>query len=151
MLDAGFLFGQGHATLISHRLATAQLLVAAPKGWEAKIEQASWGQVSELPWIYSGGFCPFQQAIDGKFGERGLKQRKGVYADDDTTRIDLVTSGLGMAVLERSDALRAVETGQAIIWPTDPIECDLSFAYLAARKNDPLISRCGWQLLSNGG
>lgn len=59
VLDAGFLFGQGLATLISHRLTTADLDLAAPKEWETKIKAASWRDIAELPWIHSGGNCPF--------------------------------------------------------------------------------------------
>ncbi|MEO5757112.1 MAG: substrate-binding domain-containing protein [Mesorhizobium sp.] len=139
VLDCGFLFGQGLATLIAHRLTTADLLVAAPKEWETTIKAASWEEVAGLPWIHSGGNCPFQLIIDGKFAERGLKPRKGVYADDDATRIDLLASGAGMAILQSADAMRAVDAGQAVIWPTELMDCDLSSAYLAGRKDDPLI------------
>lgn len=138
-LDAGFIFGPGLPALITHRLATVDLLVVAPTEWRSKLLGASWAAVAELPWIHSGGLCPFQVMIDEIFAARGLVQRKGVSADDDHTRVELVSAGMGLALLEKSDALRAVETGHAFVWPCESIQSNLSFAYLAARKNDPLI------------
>ena len=138
-LDAGFLFGPGLATLISHRLTTTELVIAAPKAWEGQVQDASWATLADLPWVHSGGYCPFQAVIDSKFSAQGLKQRKGVYADDDATRAELVSAGVGIALLEKAHALISVEAGHAVIWPAERIECDLSFAYLAARKSDPLI------------
>lgn len=68
---------------------------------------------------------PVQLIIDGKFAERGLKPRKGVYVDDDATRLDLLVAGVGMAIFQRADAMQAVDAGQAVIWPTESIEFDL--------------------------
>lgn len=138
-LDAGFIFGPGLPALIAHRLSVVDLLVAGPLDWKSKLDDASWETVADLPWIHSGGFCPFQAILDKIFAERGLSQRKGVYSDDDHARVELISAGIGMALLEKDDALEAVAAGNAFIWACEPIQSDLSFAYLAARRNDPLI------------
>jgi DNA-binding transcriptional LysR family regulator len=138
-LEAGFIFGQSGEQLTAHRLTAAELVVSAPCAWEPDIRAATWETLASLPWIRSSGDCPFQHAIDRMFEEAGLEQRIAVSADDDTTRAELVAAGVGIALLERSDARRAVATGSVIIWQSEPILCDLSFAYLASRRDDPLV------------
>lgn len=140
LLDAGFIFGRASAEKIgSHHLMVAELVVTAPKAWESDIRGATWEKVAELPWIRSGGSCPFQLTVDKLFAERGLQQRCAVGTDDDATRAELVGAGVGIALMEQWDAQRAVDRGIAVVWKTESIQCDLSFAYLLSRKEDPLV------------
>jgi len=139
-LDVGYIFGTSPVdAVVSHCLATVELVIAAPRQWESQVEIATWKDIADLPWIYSTIYCPFQVIIDGLFEQRGLKCRRAVQSEDDLTKYELVSSGVGLALLERHEAEEGVAAGKITIWKTDPIQCELSFAYLRERKQDPLI------------
>ena len=140
-LDAAFAFGNfADRAITSHRLSTCELAIACPKQWESKIVGADWTGLAALPWIYSDIYCAFQIITDQLFQDRGLRCQQIVQTDDDRTKLDLITAGIGIALLEKTEAEEAAQAGKAVIWPTDPIRCDLSFIYLATRNQDPLIS-----------
>jgi DNA-binding transcriptional LysR family regulator len=139
-LDAGYIFGTSPTeAIVSRCLATAELVIAAPKQCEAQLENAEWKDIAALPWIYSTIYCPFQVIIDGLFERRGLKGRYAVQSEDEWTKGELVSAGVGLALLEKREAEEAVEAGKVAIWKTDPIQCELSLAYLRERRQDPLI------------
>jgi len=70
------------------------------------------------------------------FAELGLTCNKVMSISDDATRLELVKGGIGMSVIEK----RLAETSdQIIIWETEPFFCDLNFAYLKSRADEPLI------------
>ena len=74
------------------------------------------------------------------FHQKGLKCQRIVQTDDDRAKLDLVTAGIGVALLEKTEAEAAVRSGKAVIWPTDQIKCDLSFIFSSKRNQDPLIT-----------
>ena len=55
---------------------------------------------------------------------------------DDATRLELIKGGIGMSVIEKR---LAEATDQIVTWETDPLFCDLNFAYLKSRADEPLI------------
>lgn len=139
-LDAGYIFGPlSGESIVSHRLSVTELAVAVPKQWETDIFSADWTAIAKLPWIHSDGYCPFQHIVDRLFRDRGLQYERTVQTDDDRTKADLISAGVGLALLEKTEAQQAVDQGKAVIWQTDPILCDLSFGYLSTRREDPLI------------
>ena len=139
-LDAGYIFSPAPTdTIRSTRLTTVDLVVAAPKAWEAQIAQAGWQEIAALPWLFSTYYCPFQVITDNLFAQRNLKAQRSVEADDDFTKAELVSAGIGLALIEKHEADQAAAQGKIANWPTDPIQCDLHFAYLKTREDDPLI------------
>lgn len=148
-LDVGFVFGSvDNPQLRTHKLQTTQLVVVVPKAWEDRVHGADWIQIADLPWIFSEYYCPFQVIVDDLLAERGLEVKRVVKSDDDMTRAQLVVSGVGLSLLEISEAQRLVESGQIIIWETDPIYSDLSLIYLAYQQNAPLIQAIMRQVVS---
>jgi DNA-binding transcriptional LysR family regulator len=139
-LDAGFIFGPPvDQTITAHWLANTELAIAGPKKWEAQMVEEDWQTAAKLPWISSNSYCPFQVITDQLFRSRGLEYRRLIHTDDDRTKIELIGAGLGVALLEKTEAARAAATGSAFIWRTEPIRCDLFFARLSNRGRDPLI------------
>jgi hypothetical protein len=66
--------------------------------------------------------------------------------NDDATRLELVKGGAGMSILER----RHAETSdQIIVWETEePLYCDLLFAHLTSRAEEPVIRAVTEQIRS---
>ena len=139
-LDAGYLFGPVDDNAVSaHRLDTAKLVVIAPITWGKTLGMDDWKAFAERPWIVSDERCPFQDIVDACFTEKGLTYKRGVNTADDRTKLELVREGLGLALLESSEAQNEMAEGKVLIRTTRPITTTLSFGYLNNRADDPLI------------
>ena len=139
-LDAGFIFGPlSDEAIVLHLLTNAELAIAVPKRWEHRMIADDWLQIAQLPWISSSDYCPFEAITDRLFGRRKIEYRSATRTNDDRTKIDLVRAGLGVALVEKSETESEAAEGSLFIWQTEPIRCDLYFAHLASRRDDPLI------------
>ena len=154
--DAGYLFGSAlDNTLMTHRLTVAELVVVAPTNLISAKSTADWGEFARHSWICSNDYCPFQSIVDKMFKERGLQYQRTVCTDDEATKIELIRAGIGLALIEKQEARQAVEQGGVVVWPAEPIHCDLSFAYHSKRRQDPLLRALrgavfeGWGLVRN--
>ncbi|MBL8163287.1 MAG: LysR family transcriptional regulator [Anaerolineae bacterium] len=137
-LDVGYVFGEVTDPLLkSVLLHEAELVVAAPRAWEQRIAGADWAQLARLPWIDVGVGCPFQKLIDELFAARGLQYRRAAQSGDEMTRAQLVAAGVGLSLLEKSEALHAHD--RVLIYDTAPLPCALSLVYLHHRQHEPLI------------
>ncbi|HEY6018465.1 MAG TPA: LysR family transcriptional regulator [Candidatus Paceibacterota bacterium] len=139
-LDAGFIFGDAPDKFITtHGLYKAELVVAAPVAWQSQITQASWKDMALLPWVYPKAYCPFHSIVDKTFKSEHISYQQAVTSDDDTTKLELVSAGIGLALLERTEADEAAQEGKIAIWQRRSFKCELSWAYLKNRSEDPLI------------
>lgn len=146
-LDVGCMYGTPTSHLVTaHHLITAELVIAAPTLWADKIKNASWKDLSQMPWIRDTDYCPFQDLADDLFQQRGLTLNKIISTNDDATRLELIKGGVGLTILERHFA----ETSDQItVWEVDePFYSDLHFAYLTSRAEEPIIRAVTEQVLS---
>jgi DNA-binding transcriptional LysR family regulator len=139
-LDAGYIFGAPPcASIAAHYLGTGEVVIAAPGQWAERLAAADWSDLTQLPWIGTDGYCPFESLTADLFQQRGLAYHHVVHSHDEPTKTELVAAGVGLAMLERSEAEEARQTGRLMIWETDTLYCDLYFAYLTKRRDEPLI------------
>jgi DNA-binding transcriptional LysR family regulator len=139
-MDAGYIFGASPSrSMITHCLGMAEVVVAAPSQWKTRLVDADWVDLAQLPWIGSDGYCPFETLTDDLFRQRGLQYHRVVRSHDEGTKAELVIAGVGLAMLERSEAEQAQTAGRMTIWAPVPLHCPLHFAYLTKRQDDPLI------------
>ena len=139
-LDIGYVFGPITDTaLIARRVDVVELVVAVPMRWAQQVAQAGWEEIATLPWLYSDAYCPFQDMVDQLFAQRQLDYHRVVLTDDEATKCALVSAGVGLALLERSEAEAAMQAGKLVIWDTPSLWCDLSVAYARQRAHDPMI------------
>jgi DNA-binding transcriptional LysR family regulator len=139
-LDIGYVFGPiTHTALIARRVDVVELVVAVPMRWAQQVAQAGWQEIATLPWLYADAYCPFQDLVDQLFAQRQLDYQRVVLTHDEATKCALVSAGVGLALLERSEAEGARQAGKLVIWDAPPLPCDLSVAYARQRAHDPLI------------
>ncbi len=139
-LDAGFAFGKLPTDPLSARfLISADLVVAIPKQYEAQIQKATWKSIVEMPWITSKDHCAFRAVLKERILGESLTFNQVFYSDDEKTKAELVASGVGLALLEKGEALQLQAQNKIILWQPDALSCDLFFAYLHKRDNDPFI------------
>jgi DNA-binding transcriptional LysR family regulator len=139
-LDLGYVFGPIPDTaLIARRVNVVELVVAVPMQWAQQVAQAGWAEVAALPWLYADVSCPFQDMVDQLFAQQQLDYQRVVLTHDEATKCALVSAGVGLALLERSEAEAARQAGQLVIWDMPPLRCDLSIAYARQRAHDTRI------------
>jgi DNA-binding transcriptional LysR family regulator len=137
-LDMGFVFGAvNDARLSSHFLTQADLVIASPAAWN--LEQADWKELSKQPWICSDYYCPFQEIIDEAFQAEGLSYPKALQSRDELSKTDYVMAGLGLALLEKTEAEAYAATGKLKIVQGIQFSTELSIVCLSYRLHDPLI------------
>ena len=148
-MDAGYMFGpiDGEA-LAGHELDIADLVIIAPSTWKDKVAGADWKEIAALPWVGSSYYCPFQTALEKLFKKRKLTMNHVVWMDDEFNKCALVEEGIGMALLEKSEAEQAASNGRIFIWKTEPIKCKVSWVHLRNRSDDPLIAALTAQVLN---
>jgi DNA-binding transcriptional LysR family regulator len=140
-LDAGFIFGDAPDKFITtHGLYKAELVVAAPVAWQSQIARASWNDMALLPWVYPTTYCPFHSIVDKTFKREHISYQQAVTSDDDATKLELVSAGIGLALMERTEAEEAAQEGKITTWQRRSFKCELSWAYLKNRSEDPLIN-----------
>jgi DNA-binding transcriptional LysR family regulator len=139
-LDAGYLFGPvADPAVTARRMTTVELVIAAPRHWVDEVQAASWRDLAHLPWICTNGYCPFQDLIDRLFRQQGLDYVRAAQSDDEATRCDLVSAGVGLSLLIDDEARAAEKQGKLVVLDHPPLRCELSFAYSSRRADDPLM------------
>lgn len=134
-LDAGIIYGQVlDDTLTGLPLGQAKLVVAIPAAWTARIPQMD--TLADMPWINTGDDCPFQSLIQQFCQSHDLQPQHFIRSNSDQTRADLVRAGMGISLLEASDASHP----DIAIVETEPLYCEVSLVYSAHRQFDPMIS-----------
>jgi len=148
-MDAGYMFGPiDDEALAGHELDIADLVIIAPSTWKDKVAGADWKEIAALPWVGSSYYCPFQTALEKLFKKRKLAMTHVVWMDDEFNKCALVEEGIGMALLEKSEAEQAASNGRIFIWKTEPIKCKVSWVHLRNRSDDPLIAALTAQVLN---
>jgi DNA-binding transcriptional LysR family regulator len=139
-LDAGYLFGPvSDPAVAACQVTTVELVIAAPLHWADQVQAASWRDLAQLPWICTNGYCPFQDLIDRIFRQHGLDYVRAAQSDDEATRCDLVSAGVGLSLLIDDEAREVEKQGRLVVLEHPPLRCDLSFAYPSHRAEDPLV------------
>lgn len=137
-LDLGFVFGGSSDNRLSvTALQQVELRVAAPADW--KLEAADWAELGRHPWICNDFDCPFQTIIDQAFTERGIPYQSLVTTDDEASKAELVAAGLGLSLLEASEAQTYARMGKVRVVEAIAFPCELSMVCLTYRRLDPLI------------
>ncbi|MEM7348979.1 MAG: LysR family transcriptional regulator [Chloroflexota bacterium] len=148
-LDIGTIFGPSQTeTITLRKLHTVTLVIAIPKAWQ--VQPTTWEEIAALPWIMSNDYCPFCAITNDLFKQHQVTVQQVVQSNDEQTKCELVIAGVGISLLEKSEAEQARNDGNLAIWgDTTPIECDLSLAYSVNREGDPLIQAIvsSWQRL----
>ena len=134
-IDIGIVYGESEdPELRAHRLGHAKLVLCMPAQWADKID-TSWTALGDLPWINTGDCCPFQDLLNTMFLTHSIQPQQHIRSDDERTRLQLVCGGLGISLLEQSEAehpdVRALDL--------TPVSCSISLVYRARRQREPMI------------
>lgn len=137
-LDLAFVFGTAEDNRVtSTPLHQAELCIAAPAAWH--LTSAGWEELSRHPWVCNTSDCPFEEIIQQEFTQRDLAYRSRVTTEDEMSKAELVAAGVGLSLLEASEAQIFAHTGKVEIVESISFSCPLSVVSLTYRRHEPLL------------
>jgi len=143
-LDVGFFLGPlenpaGRPALHALPLAPFSYRVIAPKGWAARVQDASWKRIAALPWIWTPPDSVHHRLLARKFEAAGATPRVVAEVDQEPSMLDLVRSGVGLSLARDSVALRESQASGLVLVKGLSIRTELSLVALQSRRDDPLV------------
>lgn len=139
-IDCGFFVGPiTHKDVTGTTLTTINYRIVAPIEWAEQIKDAGWAEIAAMPWVWAPDLGSYPQIAGEMFREHGVEPRKVAIADRESTIIDFVTSGVGLALLRDSVALQIAESKRLAIWKHGSKTSPLSFIHLMSNQDDPAI------------
>lgn len=124
---------------ISILLTPIEYFVIAPKGWGARVGNASWAQIAALPWVWTPEQSAHHRMLKQKFSQLGVKPNVVAEVDLEASMLDLVISGVGLSLARDSVALRAAQAHGVVVVQRLTMSAELRFIALAKRAEDPVV------------
>ncbi|TDR82252.1 LysR family transcriptional regulator [Paludibacterium purpuratum] len=139
-LEAGFFLGKNpYANVNSVLLCSLPFVVAMPCAWRDRLDSGQLRELGKLPWIGLSQFSSFNRLTSELWRELNISPRKVAECDHLDALQELVTSGLGLALLREDVALTLASAGRLCIVPGIRKLFDLQFVYPADRESDPIM------------
>jgi DNA-binding transcriptional LysR family regulator len=140
-LDAGFCLGDTGAAheLASLQLALPMYCVVGPAQWAEKIGAADWAVLASMPWVGTPRRSSQHYLTSMIERQHGLAFNFVVEADQESSMIDLMRTGVGLCLMREELALQAQERAEVAVWNGVRQPCPLSFVYPASRADEPVI------------
>lgn len=139
-LESGFFYSINQPEEISaFMLEQPHLKIVGPSAWQDKIENASWEDLAEMPWIWTPPECSFHHHLTREFSSRNLEIRKAMVADSEDAHATLVRSETGLTLM-RADEADAEETkGGICTCKSQGLILGLYFGYKHGMSSDPVV------------
>ena len=115
--------------------------VIAPAEWSGKVLGKDWADLAGLPWLATPSPSAHRRLLDEIFRPLGPLPKRVGFTDQEEAMIDFVESGVCISLVRDSFLERVTGKRNFIIADKVSLACDLSFACLAARRQEPTISR----------
>jgi DNA-binding transcriptional LysR family regulator len=155
-LDVGYYIDRTQAASARHphcerciedgRFTAAPLLsyvyrVIAPAEWSGKVLGRDWTDLASLPWLATPTPSAHRRLLDDVFRPLGPLPKRVGFTDQEEAMIDFVESGVCLSLARDSVIERVTGKRNFIVADKVSLACDLSLICLAARRQEPAISR----------
>ena len=114
--------------------------VIAPSEWSDKVMGKDWADLAALPWLATPHHSAHRRLLDNIFRPMGSLPKRVAFADQEEAMIDFVESGLCLSLARDYILDRVARKRNFVIADKVALTCDLSFACLASRRDEPVIS-----------
>jgi DNA-binding transcriptional LysR family regulator len=132
-MDAGFRFGVwGEEGVHDEFLAPVTLGIAVPTALAGRVRPGDWRGLAALPWIATFRGCPFHVAVRERLSALGAEINAVEQTMDENIMRELVSEGVGVAVLRLGEARMLAEAGRAALWP-ETLQVPLCLSYPAGQ------------------
>jgi DNA-binding transcriptional LysR family regulator len=143
-LDAGYYVGDPARELETPELHTLPLTTftfypIAPKGWKDRVTNKGWAELAAMPWIWAHAHSVHSRLLSARFTPLGVKPKIVAEADVEASMLDMVRSGIGLALARESVAIRQLEAYGLVVLRDKPLLAQLSFMTLSTRREEARI------------
>jgi DNA-binding transcriptional LysR family regulator len=114
--------------------------VIAPAEWRDKVMGKDWADLAGLPWLATPHHSAHRRLLDDIFRPMGALPKRVAFADQEEAVTDFVESGLCLSLARDYVLDRITRKRNFVIADRLALTCDLSFACLASRRHEPVIS-----------
>jgi DNA-binding transcriptional LysR family regulator len=132
--------GDAGADIAALGLSCIRYRVALPAAWAEQAPDDDWAAIATLPWVLTPPISTYHALVRTLFADHGELPARHVEADNEAVFANLVSSGVGVALLREEVARAKVESGEVRIWGSAQVTSTLWFVAATARADDPLIS-----------
>lgn len=115
--------------------------VIAPADWSAKVSGKGWAELVDLPWITTPQDSAQRRLLDDIYRPMGTLPRRVAFAEQEDAMIGLVEQGSGISLIRDSVLDRITHKRDFVVADQVRLTCDLSFACLTSRRQEPIIGR----------
>lgn len=141
-LDAGFVFYENPYTDIkAHQVRRSRLLIVAPVAWKDKVENATFEELAQLPWVWPARYCTLGTLVEDHFESKGFCPAQTIMADSEDVIQQLVVGGKGLSIMREDEAEILIKAGKVYCWQNadNELGMDSFFVYHRDRQEDPFI------------
>jgi len=138
-LDAGFYLGAPGKEFDCQVLTSFNYYVLAPQGWKHRVAGRDWAALAKLPWIWTPPESAHNRLLSKVFAGYKVTPHKVALVDQEPSMLDLVKSGVGLALARESIALSVSHAHGLVIADQVSVATELSFICQAKRRREPLI------------
>jgi len=114
--------------------------VIAPLEWADKVTGKDWGDLSGLPWLATPAKSAHRRLLDDIFRPLGPLPKRVAFTDQEEAMTDFVESGICLSLARDPVIDRITRKRNFVIADKVTLTCDLSFACLAARRQEPTVA-----------
>lgn len=140
-LDAGFYIGvPDPGRFFSEELTALKYVVVAPPGWEARVQSRGWKQLAELPWLWAPINTAYDRMLTSVFRAAGAHPLAITQVDSEPVMLDMVRSGIGLALVRETVALLEARRHKLVIARGLSMESVLSFITLKDRAREAAVA-----------
>ncbi len=113
--------------------------VVAPPGWAGQVRGKGWRELAALPWIETPPDSVHHRLLSSVFAAAGVRPHVVARVDLEPSMLDLVRSGVALALSRDSLALRAAHAEGVVIADGVSVEAELGLICRADRRTEPPI------------
>lgn len=114
--------------------------VVAPPGWAGQVRGKGWRELAALPWIGTPPESVHHRLLSQAFAAAGVTPKIVARVDLEPSMMDLVRSGVALALARDSLALRAAHAEGVVIADAVAVQAELGFVCRADRAAEPPIA-----------
>ena len=114
--------------------------VIAPAQWSDRVMGKDWAELAGLPWLATPPHSAHRRLLDDIFRPLGALPKRVGFADQEQAVIDSVESGICLGLARDGILDRITRQRNLVIADRVTLTCDLSFACLASRRHEDVIS-----------
>jgi DNA-binding transcriptional LysR family regulator len=123
--------------LIVTELAQFNYRVLAPAGWGPQVLGRDWRGLAALPWIVTPPASAHHRLLQSVMQPLGVSPKRAALVDQEASMLDLVRSGVGLALARDAIAMREAQSRGLVVADRVMLPCCLCFIHAAAPATLP--------------